>query len=183
MEMKRMGININRQLEKDFKSDVRDRHNRIKGVYGSEVENAMKLYLTLHGRDLYLDDPDVLELLGRVGGSFNPHTHNISKKENISSDVVVDLVEEIKSLKAEVKQLRREVKGKPSKKTGSMADFKKQFKAEYGDFKQVSRRDIVHFVTDNYNVHDSRAIQNRINFLIAHEVLEPYTQNVFNIKN
>ena len=177
-----MGININRQLEKDFKSDVRDRHNRIKGVYGNEVENAMKVYLTLQGNDVYQDDPDVLELMDKVGGSLDAHTHNISKKENVVNDVVVDLVEEIKSLKTEVKQLRNEVKGKPSKKTGSMADFKRQFKAEYGDFKQVSRRDIVHFVTDKEDVHDSRAIQNRINFLIAHEILEPCAPNIFNIK-
>ena len=149
---------------------------------GSELASWMKMGLALHEREKYRDDPDVLELLGSVGGSFNAHTHNISKNGNVSGDVVVDLVEEIKSLKAEVKQLRREVKGKPSKKTGSMSDFKRQFKAEYGDFKQVSRRDIVHFVTDNYNVHDSRAIQNRINFLIAHEILEPCAPNIFNIK-
>jgi hypothetical protein len=173
---------IDGNLKEEYYNYISKNYDQKWGKTGSELGKALKVYLTLHGREKYQDDPDVLELLGRVGGSFNAHTHNISKNENVSGDVVVDLVEEIKGLKAEVKQLRNEVKGKPSKKTGSMADFKRQFKAEYGDFKQVSRRDIVRFVTENDDVHDSRAIQNRINFLVAHEVLEPYTTNVFNVK-
>lgn len=182
MAMKNFGIIIDENVQKEFKDVVRAEHNRVKGVYGYEVANAMKLYTAINGREKYMDDPDVLELVSKVGGSLDTHTHNISKKRNLSEDVVVDLVEEIKSLKAEMKKLRSDVKGKPSKKTGSMADFKKKFKAEYGDFKQISRRDIVRFVTANEDVHDSRAIQNRIDYLLAHEVLEPYTHNIFNVK-
>ena len=178
-----LGYRVNAELKSEYNEFIEEKYGSKLGTCGKSIEKIMKFKLALEGCDLYRDDPDVLELLGRVGGSFNAHTHNISKKSDSTNDVVVDLVEEIKSLKDEVKQLRREVKGKPSKKTGSMADFKKQFRAEYGDFKQVSRRDIASFVTSNYDVHDSRAIQNRINFLIAHEVLERYTNNVFNIKN
>lgn len=88
----------------------------------------------------------------------------------------------IRDLKSEVKQLSAEVKGKPSNKTGSLAAFKKQFQAEYVDHSQVSKRDIVRFVTNNYDVHDSRSIKNRIDFLIAQDVLEPFARNVYNIK-
>lgn len=92
-----------------------------------------------------------------------------------------DLVEMIKGLKSEVKQLRAEVKGKPSKKTGSLAAFKKQFQAEYGHHTQVSKRDLIRFVTDNEGVCDHRSIQSRIEYLVAHEVLKPFAHTVYNI--
>jgi hypothetical protein len=178
----RLGYRIHSELKAEYDNHILDKYGHKRNKCGSELEKLIKFNLALEGHDLYCNDPDVVELVGKVGGSFGAHTYNVSKKGDVSGDVVVDLVEEIKSLRAEVKQLRSEVKGKPSKRTGSMSDFKRQFKAEYGEFKQVSKRDLVRFVTNNYDVHDSRAIQNRINYLLAHDVLELSAPNVFNIK-
>ena len=177
-----LNYRVNLELKSHYTDFIEQKYGSKLGTVGTKMEKAMKLHLALEGYELYQGDPDVLELVGKVGGSLTAHTHNVSKEECASGDVVVDLVDEIKSLKAEVSQLRSEVKGKPSPRTGSLAEFKRQFKAEYGDHSQVSRRDIVRFVSDNYNVQDSRAIQNRINYLLAHNVLESYTSNVFNVK-
>jgi hypothetical protein len=182
MSLKQMGVSIDKQIQIDFKKAVEKKHQRVRGVYGSEVENAMKVYLTLQGSELYQDDPDVISMLG----AKSDHTHTLSTEDRVV-DVINERINEIvedkfDTLKEKLDDIERKVKGKSAKKTGSLAQFKKQFKAEYGECKQVSRRDIVRFVTDNDGVCDPRSIQSRIEYLLAHDVLEPFAQNVYNLK-
>jgi len=77
--VKKMSVHVDEKLQNDFKNIVKQKHNRVKGIYGNEVGNAMKLYLTLQGGDSYSDDPDVQELL-RLSREI-PCTHTQSKKE------------------------------------------------------------------------------------------------------
>lgn len=178
----KIGYRIDNDIKSQYDKFITNKYGHKQNRCGSELEKLIKFNLALEGDEEYQDDPDVLALLDKVGGSFPVHTHKTLKNVDVSSNIVVDLLEEIKDMKAEMKQLRAEVKGKPSKKTGSLAEFKRQFRAEYGAHKQVSRRDIVRFVADNYGVCDSRSIKNRIDFLIAQEVIEPFAQNVYNIQ-
>ena len=143
----------------------------------------MKVYLTLKGSELYQNDPDVVSMLGEN----SDHTHILSAEDRVS-DVIDERINEIvedkfDTLKEKLEDIERKVKDGTTKKTGSLAQFKKQFQAEYGDHKQVSRRDIIRFVTDNEGVHDHRSIKSRIEYLLAQEVLEPFAQNVYNLKS
>jgi hypothetical protein len=115
-------------------------------------------------------------------------THTQSK---LGDDRVVEVIEEkvneiiedkFDTLNEKLEAIERKVKGRSTKNTGSLAAFKKQFQAEYGDCKQVSRRDITRFIMNSDGVYDSRTIQNRIEYLLAQEVIEPFAQNVYNLK-
>ena len=181
MELKQMGVSINKQVQIDFKEVVEQKHKRIRGVYGSEIENAMKVYLTLQGSTLYQNDPSVQAVLNQNINKTSTHTHNSSKNVNVAKDVV-DKIEDIEDRFDRLeKKLDKIVNAKPSNKTGSLAAFKKQFQAEYGHHTQVSKRDLIRFVTANEGVCDRRSIQSRIEYLVAHEVLKPFAHNVYNV--
>lgn len=183
MAVKNFGIIIDENVQKEFKDVVRTEHNKVRGVYGLEVENAMKLYTTLKGSDKYRDDPGVIAMLSKVRKMDDAHTH--TKHSSDVSDIerkVDEIVKDFELINEKINGIERKVKGDNNKKTGSMSEFKRQFQMAYHDYSQVSRRDIERFVMNNYDIRDQRSVNNRINFLIAQDVLVPYAQNVYNLQ-
>ena len=103
------------------------------------------------------------------------HTSNDGNDDSLNKDEIRKLKNLLKSDESEV--------GSPSQNRNSSMDmFANLFKETYQNNLQVSRGEIAMLASLKQGISDQRAIQNRINFLIAHEVLEPCAPNIFNIK-
>jgi hypothetical protein len=175
-----LGYRVNSELKNEYDEFITEKYGQKLGTAGTKMENAMKLYLTLEGNEKYQDDPDVKAMLSKVDAkSDHTHTKSVVKEsvEEVMDEKINRIVEEIVNKKVEEK-----FKRESAKKVGSMATFKKNFQLEYGDYKQVSRKDLVRFVTNKEGVWDPRSIQSRIDYLLANEVIETFAQNVYNIK-
>jgi hypothetical protein len=179
-----LGYRVDDNIKSDYDELIEEKYGHQRNKCGKSVAKWMKLELAIEGHDSYQNDPDVLELLNLVSAKLSTYSRNVSKSTNIERKVD-EIARDFEVINKKIDNIAEKVKvkgGSSNKRTGGLADFKRQFKAEYGEFKQVSKRDLVRFVTNNYDVHDSRAIQNRINYLLAHEVLELSAPNVFNVK-
>ena len=176
-----LGYRVNSELKSDYDEFITDKYGQKLGIAGNKMEKAMKLYLAIEGSDKYLADPDVKDMLGLVKNVTHTHTKTSSDVSDIERKVD-EIAKDFELINEKINGIERKVKGDNNKKTGSMSEFKRQFQMAYHDYSQVSRRDIERFVMNNYDIRDQRSVNNRINFLIAQDVLVPYAQNVYNLQ-
>ena len=176
-----MNVSIDKQIQIDFKRDVRSKYNKIKGVYGNEVENAMKLYMTINGNSKYQNDPDVQALMNaktNTQSAKNEKQSNIEQRQETIDERFEKINEKLDALTEKIEtQTRRE----SSKKHGH-AEFKKQFQMAFNEHHQVSRRDLEHFIMNHADIVDKRAIKSRIQYLLSHGMIESFAPDVYNIK-
>jgi len=62
-----------------------------------------------------------------------------------------------------------------------MDSFVSAFQEEYGDFKQVSSRELQKLVMRMHGVTDKRSIQNRVDYFVASGYIRPFAPNVYDI--
>jgi vacuolar-type H+-ATPase subunit I/STV1 len=145
----------------------------------------MKFYLAAKGNKKYQKDPEVQALLEQTKQNFNntpkPQVKTLEERLEEKLDKLEENFEKQEKIidKLEKKLSTNSNRGK---KAGSMADFKKQFKMEFKDHQQVSTNDLVGFINKE-DIVDQRSIKNRIQYLVSHEILEPFAPNVYNIKS
>lgn len=173
---KRIGYRVNDHIKNHYDNFIIDKYGHKQNRCGSELGKAMKVYLTLQGNDVYQDDPDVLELMDKVVEKFlHTHLSKVDNDDSLSKD-------EIKKLKKLLKSDESKMERPSQNRNTSMDMFANFFKETYQNNLKVSRGEIAMLASLKQGISDQRAIQNRINFLIAHEVLEPCAPNIFNIK-
>ena len=194
----RITCRIDRNIKEDYYTYIQKTHGLKHRKTGINMENALKLYLTLQGGVSYADDPDVQELLESAKDISCTHTQskNESKKDSKATNGTSKVekleheIEEMKNTLDEMKALlvqatQKEPKTEPKKERDSyrqMDQFVSRFQEEYGEDHQVSLKDISKLVMKTHRVTDKRSITNRINYLVANEYIEPYAPNVYNIK-
>ena len=186
----RVNYRINGDVKNEYNEFITEKYGSKLGTLGTKVEKAMKFQMMLEGNEKYKDDPDVIAMLGKVRELDNTHTHTTSVKKDSDSNEIDKKIDKAIEDKLDVftekiiNKVDKKIKGDTpqNKKIGSLAVFKKNFQMEYNGYTQVSRRDITRFIMNSDGVHDSRAIQNRIEYLLAQEVIEPFAQNVYNLK-
>jgi transketolase len=144
---------------------------------GSELEKAMKLYLAAKGDEEYQNDPDVLTIFEKAKQTFNQKSN---KSESISEKIEDRLDKLEEKLEEKFAQFEKKTRRESSKKHGH-AEFKKQFQMAFNDHHQVSKRDLEQFIMNHADIVDKRSIQSRIQYLLSHEILEPFAPNVYNI--
>lgn len=178
---KSLGYRVNVNIKSDYDKLIAEKYGHQRNRCGKSIEKLMKLELALEGNDSYQDDPDVMAMLGKLRKMNVAHTHSVvAVKESVKESMeekIHKVIDDIVDAK-----VKEKIKGEAAKKVGSLAVFKKNFQMEYNGYTQVSRRDITRFIMNNDGVYDSRAIQNRIEYLLAQEVIEPFAQNVYNLK-
>jgi hypothetical protein len=179
----KMGICISETTQNRFKSNVKEEYGKIKGVYGNEVENAMKFYLAANGDKEYQDDPDVQEIFKKANQVFNTKSNESKSDTNNTIEEKIDRMEKKFEEKFEflAKKLEQKSKRESSKKHG-LAEFKKQFQMAFNDYHQVSKREVERFIMNQTDIVDKRSINNRIQYLESHGVLEPFAPNVYDVK-
>jgi hypothetical protein len=183
----RVNYRINGDVKNEYNEFITEKYGSKLGTLGTKVEKAMKFQMMLEGNEKYRDDPDVIAMLGKVRELDNTHTHKTSlKKDSNEIDEKIDkAIEDKLDIFTEkiISKVDKKIKGDSpqNKKIGSMSVFKKNFQMKYEGYSQVSRRDIARFVMNTDGVHDSRSIQNRIEYLVANDVIEPFAQNVYNV--
>ena len=190
MTVKQLNVNIDEQVKNDYKDLIQNKYDRVRNVYASQIENALKMYLAVNGCSEYVDDPDVQELLEAAKKTPCTHTQQSHEPKNETND----LEERFKKMEAELAEVKEQLAGHEStqnqRKIGkeqrryrdhSIDGLVSSFYDEYGDDQQVSYTDLSKLVMKTHGVLDKRSIHNRVQYLLAEGCIEPFAPNVYNI--
>ena len=152
---------IDSELKEEYDKCIMNKYGKKYGKSGSEIEKALKVYMTLNGNSKYQNDPDVQAIFKKANKTMTPNKSNTNYSLEEKLEKKIDEKFEILIKKIET-QTRRE----SSKKYGH-AEFKKQFQMAFNEHHQVSRRDLEHFIMNHADIVDKRAIKSRIQYLLS----------------
>jgi hypothetical protein len=173
-----LGYRINSELKEEYDNCIQKEFGQKHSRCGSELEKAMKFYLAAKGDEKYQNDPDVTSLLKKINtkSKFN------ESETSTNSTLEERLDEKLNMMKEEIlNEFEKKTRRESSKKHGH-AEFKKQFQMAFNDHHQVSKRDLEQFIMNHADIVDKRSIQSRIQYLLSHEILEPFAPNVYNVR-
>lgn len=74
---KTLGYRVDATLKNEYDMAIQDKFGHKQNRCGSELEKAMKIYLTLEGKKEYKDDPDVVALLDKARENQLTHTKHL----------------------------------------------------------------------------------------------------------
>ena len=168
-----VGYSIDTELKKEYDEFIVTEFGHKRNNCSLEISKWIKLGLAINGNSKYQDDPDVIVLMNKV--KEKSKTNIKSKSKNNTMEELIERKLDEKFAQFE-KKTRREV----SKKHGH-AEFKKQFQMAFNDHHQVSRKDLEHFIMNHADIVDKRAVQNRIQYLQSHGMIQPFAPNVYNV--
>lgn len=184
-----LGYRVTSQLKKDYDAFIKETYGHKRNKCGESLSKLMKFELAVNGYSDYVDDPDIQGLL--AAARKIPCTHTQPKEDHddehteSNEDRFQKLEEKFEEQIAQLKaQLVKAVSSEPNKERDyyhRMDQFVSHFLEEYGDYKQVSQKEISKLVMRVHGVTDPRSITNRVDYLVANEYIEPYAPNVYNI--
>lgn len=200
---------VNTTLKKEYDNFVEEKHGNKHGKCGKSIENLMKLELTAEGASDYSDDPDVQELLEAAKKTPCTHTHrppdkdddhdvdsNFDDDEYLEARVNNAIAKQFDDFKKEMKEaiqiniqqgIKKELENnytyniESPNNHKSMEFFIQSFIEQYGEWTQVSYKELAGLAVQAHGVSDKRSIQNRVNYLIGKGILKESVPNIYNI--
>ena len=175
----KLSYRIDSALKNEYDEFIIEEFGFKKNRCGSELEKAMKLYMTMKGNGKYANDPEVQAILKKTNKTFKSSQKNT--KETSIDEKINQLIEIVEKQQKTINKLEKQTKRESSKKHGH-AEFKKQFQMAFNEHHQVSRKDLEHFIMNHADIVDKRAIKSRIQYLLSHGMIESFAPDVYNIK-
>ena len=116
---KAVGYMIDTELKKEYDEFILEEFGYKRNRCSSEIEKAMKVYMTINGNSKYQNDPDVQAIFKKANKTMTPNKSNTNYSLEEKLEKKIDEKFEILIKKIET-QTRRE-----SSKKHDHAEFKK----------------------------------------------------------
>jgi hypothetical protein len=204
----KVGYKIDTLVKNDYDSLIIKEYGHKRNRSGLELGKALKTYLALKGDEKYSDDPDVQELL--EAAKKTPCTLTHSRDDDLDRDLDSNLDDEEyldakfyqavdkrfdefeKKMKEAIKiNIEKGIEAKlekiysyqsnPVRKDSPLELYMAAFIKEYGEWNQVSYKELSTLAVQVHGVSDKRSITNRINFLIGKGVIKEFMPNIYDV--
>ena len=164
----RLQYRVNSELKNEYDKFIIEKYGNKHSKCGSEISKWIKMGLAIEGNEKYQNDPDVQTMLKKTKKIFKENPKHASPSKS-KDNTIEELIE--RKLDEKFAQFEKKTRREVSKKHGH-AEFKKQFKMAFQDYHQVNKRELEQFIMNQADIVDKRAVQNRIQYLLSHGVLE-----------